>query len=199
MHCDCECVCLRVLWQWVCVTMEVGGRKYFDLHFSCLVCILFPSGNNLLMRQAGHSQKRMLTMRLHMNTHMLFALFCVECTRTGTHTQLRRDTHIYHTGRDTLQLSLHASLRLFMTSRDSKVNQLFFDWFDLVLTVCSHAYVAAVKSSNGLHFMQQECQTQLSVSTPFSPSSLLFVFTCPPPALQLCRSDGWYINGTCAE
>lgn len=183
-------------------------RKYFDLHFPCLVCILFPSGNKLLMRQAGHSQKRMLTMRLHMKRHMLFALFCIECTHTHTHTrartrtQLDEETHVYHICRDTPKLSLLASLSSFTTPRESRVNQLHFDWSDLVLTACFDAYAPAVRCSNGLHFMQQPCRTQLSMSTPFSLSFMVFVFTRPPPPLLLCScadptADA--LNGTCAE
>lgn len=59
----------------------VGGQSvFFDLHFLCLLCIFFAmySGKKLLMRQAGHSQKRMHAMRLkHSQRHILlfFLLF----------------------------------------------------------------------------------------------------------------------------
>lgn len=177
-----------------------GGGKIFWFTFFLLGLHIVPLRQQPINETSrSFPEKDAYHATTHEQTHAFCPPLCWVHMHRHSRTRLCKDTHIYHTGRDALQLSLHASLRLFMTSGDSKVNQLFFDWFDLVLTVCSHAYPAAVKSSNGLHFMQQECQTQLPVSTAFSPSSLLFVFTCPPPALQLCRSDGWYINGTCAE
>lgn len=87
--CDCDyvCVCVFMCVMSVSVCDHALGVGwwwgYFDLHFSCLVCILFPSGNNLLMRQAGHSQKGMLTMRLHMNPETCFLHSFV----LGAHTQ----------------------------------------------------------------------------------------------------------------
>lgn len=136
------------------------------------------------MRQAGHSQKRMLTMRLHMNRHMLFALFCVVApTHTHTHDHSHtsvRYTHLAHTCRDTVQPSPRASLRSFLTSRDPKVNQLFFDWFDLVLTVCISAYAAAVRSCNGL---------PVSPCSPPSPWVPRFLCLHVPPLFCSCADQ----------
>lgn len=170
MNCDCVCY----VGECVCVCGN------FDLHFSCLVCILFPSSNKLLMRQAGHSQKRMRTMRLHKNT--VLSATTLAGTRTKTHAFITRDPQRYTSA------SLHASLCLFITSGESRVNQLFFDWFDLVLTVCSKAHMSAARSSNGLHFMQQ--QTQLSMFTLFSTSSLALCVYMPPlpPSLHPCSA-----------
>lgn len=182
----------RVLCRWVCVCVWD-----FDLHFFLLGLHIVP-----LQQQALNETSRSFPEKdAH---HATTQEHRVERNHTRgalAHNRAKTHTFITHDPRRYASTSLLASLCLFITSGESRVNQLFFDWFDLALIVSSKAHISAARSINGLHFMQQQPSSPCSPSSPQVPCSLCLHAPLPPStlALQLCRSDVWYINGTCAE
>lgn len=159
-----ECVCVSVRpWR--------GGGGCLDLHFSCLVCILFPSSKKLLMRQAGHSQKRAQTVRRHRNT-VLGATALAD-----THMTLQRST----------PTSPQASLCLFITSGESTVKsavlRLIWPWADGSLQ--SLFSISAASSNKDLLYVT----TNLALHVrPLLPKFLALSVYMPPPPLYSCSA-----------
>lgn len=177
----------------VCVTVS-GGRKYFDFHFFLLGLHIAS-----LRQQPINETSRSFPEKdaYHATTHEQAHAFCPLLCSAHTHAQTSRlQRHMLSstcTCRDTIQQRLSA----FTTSREPRVCQLVFAWSDHALTICIFAGAAA-SSSSSLYFVQQACKAPLATSTSFSLCSSAFVYMSPLPP-QLCSSDGWCINGTCAE
>lgn len=140
------------------------GRKHFDFHFFLLGLHIAPLRQQPINETSrSFPEKKMLTVRLHTNTHAFFALFCVEGTRR-------------HTGAPRTTVQRHTSRGALAHSRPEFQISCFFDWFDLVLTVCVHACVAAARRGNIIEL----CATTMS-SAPSPWITCSLCLHAPPP------------------
>lgn len=102
--------------------------------------------------------------------------------------------HTHTTCKNTLQL-FHFSFSLFVAWEGPA------SWSAIDLTPHSQLACKSTLQQRGALIACTLCNKDVNPSSPHpapSPRSSLCVYTSPFP-LQLCRSDGWCINGTCVD